>query len=181
MADLPGSAAGRWLNLVVPGGGLIWTGAAISGMVVGVAFLLALNLMIAATLLFPDDFAPWLRALLIGMTGGFYVGAQLRFAQRLRDHRHRCEEADRRAILQQVTEHLQHGRPEEALALLQPLSQRHPHDLLVTLRLAQVFTAAGNTHAARAAWGRLQSLDRHGIYRDRIRQQLRQLDARAHR
>ena len=167
-ASLLPARCAPWANLVLPGAGLILVGAVSSGVLVGLLFAVCANMAVAATLLFPDDF-PWsTRMLIIGFAGGSYLGAQLRFAQTVRSAREAEHAAWRRAVLTEVQALLQRGAAGEALEVLSPLSRRDPEDVLVAYRLAQVLTATGNKHAARAAWRQLRRLDQHGLYRQQL-------------
>jgi hypothetical protein len=101
MSAAPTIAYGRiapWVNLLLPGGGLILVEALVSGVLIGLAFTLCANLALLAVLLFPDDFSRWDQALLIGLAGGSYVGAQLRLAGELARRRARARDQWRRRV-----------------------------------------------------------------------------------
>lgn len=154
-----------WVNLLLPGAGLVLIGACWSGLATGLVFAACTNLALASVLLFPDDFSSAIRMLLIGFAGGSYVGAQLRYAQAMRGIRAAELAALRRRVLAETQSLLKSGQPARALEVLSPLARRLPDDLLVAYRLAQVLTETGNKRAARVAWRQLRTLDRHGIYR----------------
>ena len=154
-----------WLNLVLPGGGLVLVGAWASGVLGWLLWAVSLNLAIASTLLFPDDFAPRARALIIGVAAASYVAAQLRMAQAARRLRYEAALAERRAVLQGAGARREDGDAAGAVALLQSLAQEFPRDLLVLYRLAEALGAAGDVHGAADAQRRLRAVDRHGIYR----------------
>jgi hypothetical protein len=164
--------AGRWgplVNLVLPGGGLILSGAIASGLLVGLAFTACASFALLAVLLFPDDFSRTLQALGIGAAAGSYVGAQIRFVQTRREARVQAALARRRRALWEVRSLLESGAHGQALESVAALAREWPDDLLVAYRLAQVLTEAGAPAAAQAAWGHVRALDRHGIYREQIR------------
>lgn len=165
-----------WLNLVLPGGGLIVCGAIWSGLLVGLVVVVCANLALAATLIFPDDFSANMRALVIGVAGGTYVGAQLRLAGWLR----RRQEADRvcarRERLARAAEATEQGDVVTAVQTLDALAREWPQDLLIAFRLAEALAGAGHYHAARAALDRVRRLDRHGVYRQAVREREQQLD-----
>jgi hypothetical protein len=174
---LPDPATAQWasfVNLLLPGGGLILIGATGSGIIVGIVFAVAINLALIATFLVPDDFSRNTHALVVGVAGGCYLGAQLRYAQALRNSQRAAQAALRRETLQRAQALLAEQQTEDALKLLYALSEICPGDLLVTYRLAQVLTSAGHKRAARVAWRRLATLDRHGIYRVKIAEYERQ-------
>jgi hypothetical protein len=116
--------------------------------------------------------------LIIGFAAGSFFGAQLRLAHTQRAIRADELAAVRRRTLTEIQSLLNRGEPARALELLHPLARRFPRDLLVAYRLAQVLTASGNKHAARAAWQQLRTLDRHGIYRTQALENEKRLAAR---
>jgi hypothetical protein len=154
-----------WLNLVLPGGGLILVDRIVAGMVIGVIFTAAAGLALAMTLLVPDDFAPSLVALVVGVAGGSYVGAQVRLAQSLREQQAERLEHERSRRLRAAQGHLAAGDPVAALVELAPLTKRLPDDLLVAYRVAQAQAALGDPAAIRRAWAHVRTLDRHGLFR----------------
>ena len=79
--------AGRWaawVNLLLPGGGLILLGAVGSGLLAGLLFIACANFALVAVLWFPDDFSGTTQALGIGLAAGAYVGAQVRVMAQVR-------------------------------------------------------------------------------------------------
>ncbi len=174
-AEPPSNTLAAWLNLVLPGGGLIWIGATATGLLAGVAFAACANVALAAVLLVPDEFGAAYQKLVIGLAAGAYAGAQLRFVQTVRQRRAVDLANQRRESLRRVTACLLDGDAEAALVALQPLRNGAEDDLLVMYRLAQVLTAAGNVSAARNAWRKVRALDRHGIYRRQAEEQERRL------
>lgn len=180
--NLPEAPAARWapwLNLVLPGGGLVLLGSPWAGWLVGVVCAACANLAVVATLLLPDEFPPAVRNLVLGLAGGCYVGAQVRLRQTRRAQRARAERAWRRAVLAETQRWLSHGEAERALAAIAPLAERAGEDVLVAYRLAQALTAAGRVGAARAAWRRVRALDRHGLYRAQVLENERRLGPEA--
>lgn len=175
--DIPHARLAPWLNLLLPGGGLIMINAAWSGLLIGLAFVVAANIAVVAVLLFPDDFSAGTRGLLIGLAGGCYVGAQWRYAQTVRDRRERALAARRRRALEESRLLLLRGEHDAALESVQPLAELLPRDLLVAYRVAQVLTAAGNRPAAEDAWQCVRDLDKHGIYRQQTLQGQRNMSS----
>lgn len=158
-----------WVNLVLPGAGLVLAGRIPLGLMHGLVFAASANLALVAVLLFPDDLPRWAAALGVGFTAGAYAGGQLRLAHALRSQRAAAVAAGRRRALWEIRRLMEQGEYGPALDVLAPLARELPDDLLVAYRLAQVLTAAGTTHAAAAAWGRVRALDRHGVYRSQLR------------
>lgn len=165
----------RIVNLLIPGGGLILVGSTASGMLVALLFTAAANLGLAAILLFPDDVSPTWRGLGLGVAIGTYFGAQLRYAQSVRDQRRRSAAELRQIALRDVYTALREGRVEEAWRALQPLAEQAEDDLVLAYRLAQVLTARGDGPEALAAWRRVRRLDRHRIYRQEVAENERAL------
>lgn len=165
----------RVLNLVLPGGGLVLVHRPWTGVSIGLLFTVLANLAVWATLLVPDDFAPWLRGVLIGVAGGTYVGAQIRLGATLRSERSEAQTRLRQQALQNVRYYLDRGEADAALAALDPVAELVADDLLLAYRLAQVLTCAGQSQSALAAWDRVRELDRHRIYRDELETALRSL------
>jgi hypothetical protein len=159
-----------WINLLVPGGGLILIGSLASGLVGGLLFAACANFAVLAVLLFPDDFSGTLQALAIGLAAGAYVGTQVRFVRRLRELRAEAATHFRRQLLWQSQELLAQGDAARAVATLQPVADQARHNLLIAYRLAQALTAAGDVAAARAAWQQVRELDRHRLYQQQIRE-----------
>ena len=162
----------HWLNLVVPGVGLVLTGHLTSGWIVGVIFAAAANCAIIGGLIMPDDVSPSWVGLAIGVTGGAYAGAQIRLAQSLREDRLTQRIALRHEALRRVRTALEAHDPETAWRALQPIQDLAADDLLVAYRLAQVLTAREDVDNATAAWEHLRRLDRHRIYSDTTRRHL---------
>lgn len=166
-ARTPRGAA--WLNLVLPGAGLLLIGRWTSGLLAGLLFTLSTNLAITAVFLFPDDFSPAPRGLAIGVMAASYVGAQLRMAQAARGAELAARAARRRALLAEAEKRLAAGQAANAAAILRPLAEEQPDDLLASYRLAEALQAAGDAPAAQRAWQRVREVDRHGIYREQLR------------
>jgi hypothetical protein len=159
---------------------LILIGAAWSGLLTGLVFAGCANFALIAGLLFPDDFSRVHQALGVGLAVGSYLGAQVRFAQTVRDRREQATAALRRQLLREAQEHLASGAATAALRTLQPLAHLAGRDLLVAYRLAQALTGAGDAREARAAWQQVRELDPHGLYREQVRENERRLSGREH-
>ena len=168
MSDKTTVLVSRLANLVVPGGGLVLMGAEASGVAIALLFTGAASIALAASLLFPDDLAPSWRGLAIGVALGTYLGAQLRFAQTVRQQRQGAVEARRETALRGARQALRSGRIDDAWEQLQPVLDQANDDLPLAYCVAQVLTARGDQVAAQAAWRRVRRLDRHGIYRREI-------------
>lgn len=158
----------RWINLLVPGGGLIAIGEVWTGVVVALFFAVSANAAIAARLLLPDEFSPWLAGLCIGVAAGTYIGAQFRLAHTVRERRRAAEQEQRRAALTAVCDRLERGDGDGALEALEPLRSAGGQDLLVAFRLAQVLTLKRDVSPALEAWQQVRILDRHHVYRRQI-------------
>ncbi len=171
----PGFAA--WLNLVVPGGGLVLVGAYGTGIIAGLLFAAAANLTVTAVLLFPDDFSGRARVLLIVLLGVIYVGAQVRMVQAARRSGQTVAQRRRREILTAAQAALSAAAAgaepapapaesvDELARDLQTLARQCPQDLLVWVRLTEVLSTQGAAEAARVAGQHATALDRHGLYR----------------
>jgi uncharacterized membrane protein len=156
---------GQWVNLFVPGGGLIALGSAWTGALLGLVFIACLNLALAATLIFPDDVPlRWRRLSILG-AALVYIGAQLRYAHVLKARRRQGEHRERHEALRLAREHLAAAQPAEALEALRSLREQADADLLIAVRFAQAHTALGEASAAFAAWRRVERLDDHYLYR----------------
>jgi tetratricopeptide (TPR) repeat protein len=167
-APQPAARRATWLNLLLPGGGLILVGAVPSGLLVGLVFAACANFALAAALLFPDDFPPAAQLAGIVLAAAAYLYAQARLAQAVRDLRRQAAAALRRRVLAETQELLARGDHARALAALSAIADQAGADFLVAYRLAQALTAAGNTAAARRAWLRVRELDPHGIYKPQV-------------
>ena len=158
-----------WVNLVLPGGGLILAGAPGTGLLLGLLCTVCANSAIAATLLFPDDFPRGVQVLAIVLAAATYVGTQVRLVTDVRTQRHRQRTGRRTQLLREAQEALARGDLVHAREAVEALASGAAHDLLVAYRLAEVRTAAGDAPAARAAWRQVRMLDVHGIYRPKLR------------
>lgn len=172
-------AWGPWVNLIVPGGGLILVGWPWIGWLIGLLFVLSLNAGLALTLLFPDEYPAWVGGLAIGVAAGTYLGAQLRLRQILTARRLSTEEERRNAAIRSAMEAVQAGDVAEALLHLEKIAPEAERDLLVAYRVAQVVTQTGDAAEARVAWERVQRLDRYNLYRAVIRAELARLPEQA--
>ena len=157
-----------WVNLLIPGGGLVMIGRVWFGLVIVLLFTLLANCALAFSLLFPDDVPRWAGGLATGLAGGTYLGAQLRFAQTVRSRYQAAMTARRRQALEAVRTCLAAGQYDQAWDAIRPLAAQADRDLLVAYRLAQVLTAKQDVDAARNAWQLVRALDRHHIYREQI-------------
>ena len=149
----------RWINLIIPGGGMILLGYEVLGLLVALLFTVAGSFALLATLLVPDDVSPTMRGLSIGIALGTYIGAQIRHAQTMRDRTEKELDALRRTTLQEVRRALLENQPEIAWERLQPIMLRVEEDLAIAYRAAQVLTARGDGYAAVSAWRRVKRLD----------------------
>lgn len=173
---------GPWVNLVLPGAGHILAGSLWWGLLVGLVCAACANFAIVATLIFPDDFT---RAAQMGasvLMAGCYLGAQFGVAH----GRRRVgagSVAVRRQVLRETQELVASGGADRALPAIESFAQSCPDDLLVAYRLAEALSVAGDTQRAQSAWRQVRRLDRHGIYRQQVREaelRLRREGARNH-
>src|SRR5262245_2262934 len=124
------ASAAQWINLLLPGGGLICVGDIAGGLALGLLFTVCASLAVTASLIVPDDFTLASRNLTIIAAALVYVLSQFVFAQSLRSATRRQAAEQRRACLAQVTEHLAGGQPSAAAAALAPLRSHIEGDLL---------------------------------------------------
>lgn len=161
-----------WVNLLIPGGGLILVGWPWLGWAIGLLFVLALNASLAIILLFPDEWPAWVGGLAIGVTGGTYLGAQIRLRQLITLRRLTAAEEFRNSTLRTALAAAEAGDQLTALEHLEKLADEADRDLLVAYRVAQVISATGDAEGSQSAWARVQRLDRYGLYRGVIRAEL---------
>jgi hypothetical protein len=166
----------RWLNLIVPGAGLILAGRPLAGFGTGLAFAAALNGALAIWLLIPDDFPR--TAVWCGLTAALaYIVAQFLLLRVDAAARLAGRRDERRAALTALMAAIREGRfDQEAAALLEPLAES---DLHVAVRVAQAAMLNCDDHRALAAWQRVQRLDPHLIYRSETLAALQRLHAQA--
>ncbi len=164
------------LNLLVPGAGVIWLGGLASGLLLGLGFALCANLAVWSVLLVPDDWSAGRTALVVLVTGMFYVAAQIALVRARQAARRRDRQALRHAALARARERLLAEDYAGALAALAPLESLAGEDLLVAVRVAEARSGLDDVAAARAAWQHVRALDRHGLYRDQVRSHEAALD-----
>lgn len=160
----------QWVNLLVPGAGLILVGRIRLGLLLGLLFAACGSFAIATILIFPDDFSRIVQAAAIALAAGTYFGTQVGWVRGVRVSGARGVAAERRRVLRETQECLARGEAARALATIEPLAAQVPDDLLVACRLAQALSAVGDVPKARAAWRRVRQLDQHGIYRQQVRE-----------
>lgn len=166
-----------WINLVVPGSGLILIGWPWVGWLIGLLFVLSLNVALATTLLIPDEYPGWIGGLAIGLAGGTWLGAQLRLRQCLNTRQLSLSEAHRNSRIRAALEAVDAGDQVRALEALQEIASEADHDLLVAYRVAQVISTTDDLAGAREAWERVSRLDRYHLYRSVVRAELARLSA----
>lgn len=166
---------GPWVNLVIPGGGLILIGWPWIGWVIGLLFILSVNVALALTLLFPDEYPAWYGGLAIGVAAGTYLGAQLRLRQLLTVRRLSAAEELRNAAIKAALSAVKQGDVAGALLHLERIADEANQDLLVAYRVAQVISETGDIGETRTAWERVRRLDRYNLYRAVIRAELARL------
>ena len=154
-----------WLNLLLPGAGLILCGYTPHGLVGGLVFAACANFALASTLLFPDDVPALARTASLALATCGYVALQWGQLRAEYAHRRRTAAEKRAAALRAVQRLLAAGDLSKARATLAALANERPDDLHVAYRLAEVLSASGDAAAAAAAWQRVRKLDRDGIYR----------------
>lgn len=165
----------RWLNLLVPGAGLILTGNVAGGLAIGLSFAVAATLAVIASLIIPADFSPRGRILIIVVAAVAYIAAQFLLERSIRSNAHRDAEARRKQHLGQAAARFQAGDIDGAWAALQPLASRLDHDLLIAVRWAQVLERLGDAGEIASAWERVRALDRHRIYGREVQDALRRI------
>ena len=159
----------RWVNLFVPGAGLILNGRIWTGLLLGLLFAASAGLAITAILIIPDDFSRFVQGAAMALAAGRYLGARVGWLQRTPGASVRGTGADRARVLRETQAPLARGEAAQALAAIEPLAAEAPDDLLVAYRLAQALSAVGDVPRAREAWQRVRRLDQHGIYRQQVR------------
>lgn len=154
-----------WLNLFVPGGGLIVVGRARTGLVTGIAFALSANIALASRLLVPDDVPAWAQNLAIVIACLVYVAAQGLLLRSTRPTGADRTAADvRRAAIREIERLVDAGEYEVARRVIEAHRALAREDLHVAFRRAQVLTEINHADAP-TAWRQLGALDRHGLYR----------------
>lgn len=164
------AAVAQWVNTFAPGVGLILLRRVWMGLIVSALFTLFANVVVLAVFLLPDEFNAWTAGLSIGLTGGTYVGAQVRLVMVVREARRKRAAEKRRRVLGRVLELMRDGEARAALRELSVLEHLWETDLLVAYRVAQLLSAAADEEAgARRAWQRVRRLDKHRIYGEETR------------
>ncbi|TWT42217.1 hypothetical protein RAS1_33470 [Phycisphaerae bacterium RAS1] len=168
---MPGSQlrhAIRGLNLVVPGAGLVLLGEPGVGVLLGLLFGGLLNVLIASTLIFPDELSTLTTAVAAIGAAAVYVFAQRRLPRAATRATLALLAAQRRSALRHAADCIERGRAADALAALAPLAALRAHDLLVAYRYAQAVSLTEDAGAAREAWRCLRRIDLHKVYGDEI-------------
>lgn len=156
----------QWLNLLVPGAGVVLIGRAWLGLLIGIVFAVLFNGAIVAVGLIPDEVGLTARRLLVLGAAASYILAQFVMTRVVRRHRQAIEASTRFTALRQAQQALVAGDAAGAWAALGPLLPLAETDLHVAYRVAQALSASGDAAAAAAAWEHLRALDRHHVYRN---------------
>lgn len=173
-SDSPPRAA-AWLNLAVPGAGLILIGRARIGLVTGFAFALSANLAVASRLLIPDDVPTWAQNLAILTACVIYIAAQaLLLSSPSGASAGRIPDRVRRAALGEIERLVAVGDFEVARSVIDANHALAREDVHIAFRRAQVLTEINAADAA-DAWRKLAALDRHDLYRSERLAGLRRL------
>ncbi len=154
-----------WLNLLVPGGGLVILGRLRTGLVLGLAFIVSANTALLARLIAPDDVPGWAQNLAIIVACLIYIAAQgLLLGAGQAPERPGLSAAARRTTLAELERLFAGGDYESARRVIdanRALLNADPH---IAYRRAQILTELNDPEAP-AAWLHLGALDQHGIYR----------------
>lgn len=163
----------RWfLNLVMPGCGLVWVGRLVWGLVLAVLFAPAAGVLALAWLVAPQALPPAAVAVAAGVAGGAFVAAQVLLLQ---DYRLRNDEAWRHhvaALEESAREYFEAGNPFEALLAVEELLEVNPDDLEAHLLKARILAADGKYARAAEAYRRLERVDVHGVHRREVAEAL---------
>lgn len=153
-----------WVNLFIPGGGLVLVGRARMGIVLALAFAISANTALVSRLILPDDVPNWLQNLAIILACVLYIAANGLLLSAARPGGQRAKAAARNASLREIERLVAAGEFKTALRLIEVNRRLVEGDLHLAFRRAQLLTEVGDDAAA-LAWKQLGSLDRHGIYR----------------
>lgn len=168
----------RWVNLAVPGTGLLLLGRWPAGLVTLVAFTTAANGVIWSTLIAPEDWSGWIPGAAGGLAAAAYVAAQLVLSQEIGAARRRICALRRREILAASERLIEAGDLGAGLAELERLDPADTRDLPVAVRHAQLLQGLGDWAGARRAWEHVRRIDRHQVYRVVSDEALRALPGR---
>lgn len=161
-----------YLNLLIPGGGLILAGRVVAGLMVGILFVMAAALAIEGNLIAPHGTSRFGAMLTIGLAIGLYLSAQIRMRRAAREARSASSLERRRTTMIAARQAMASGEYPQARELLLQMQRENPADLHVAYRLAQIASKTEPPEAAREAWRRLRLLDKHRIYKEEIARQL---------
>lgn len=156
----------QWINLFVPGGGLILSGHVTAGLMVGVFFGVLCNLAILASLVVPDEFSRSGRSLCILSAALVYILAQFLLIRAHASDVQVARNCARRSTLRQAAASLEQGDAEAARVELEALRSQSKGDLHVAVCHARALSAGGDSAAAIRAWEAVREIDKHHIYRD---------------
>lgn len=156
--------AARWVNLAVPGAGLLLLGHGFTGAASLLLFTAAGHGVLWSLYITPDDWSPWAPAALGAATAACYVASQLLTSQAVRAAKRTLQRTQRRQLIAASQQLRDEGDLREALARLEPLQPSQTPDLLLAVRHAQLLLASHDWAGARRAWERVRRMDRHRIY-----------------
>ena len=160
----------RLLSLLFPSAGLVLSGRIVAGLTWGLLFAIVANCAIVMWAIIPAEFSPAIRGVALLMAVCFYAAPLLLGRSppprpKLASiHKSTCLSVqERRVALTELVRAMDEGASADDAA--RKLRDAAETDLHVAFRLAQYAEFAGDSREAANAWQRLQSLDRHGIYR----------------
>ncbi|MCA9245083.1 MAG: hypothetical protein KDA32_14085 [Phycisphaerales bacterium] len=162
----------RAINVLAAGAGQIAQGDTSIGMATAAAFASAANAWIWMTWIVPGAYSNVARGVTLTVAIVVWVMSQWHLAARLRGADRAQRLGRRRAALAESRRLAACGDVAGALRAVEPLIEREPRNLATATLVAQLVTSSGDAQESRAAWERVRRLDRRGLYRREIRENL---------
>ena len=171
------SQAAIWVNVLIPGAGLIvlrreWLGSAVAllfGMLAGSG--------IWGCLISPASAGTWTVALTLTGAALIWLGGQILLHRQLAVFNDPSLALEVERLRQQAADSAGAGNYTEALSMLRLALSLNDEDLDTLVQQADLLTTLGRFREARRAWRQVEQLDRRQRYRRRIVEALQRLPA----
>ena len=169
------SQAAIWVNVLIPGAGLIILRREWLGSTVALLFGMLAGSGIWGCLITPASVGAWTVGLMLTGAALIWLGGQVLLRRQLAvfNDPSRAREVER--LRQQAADSASAGNYTEALSMLRLALSLNDEDLDTLVQQADLLTALGRFREARRAWRQVEWLDRRRHYRRRVVEALQHL------
>ena len=171
------SQAAIWVNVLIPGAGLIILRREWLGLTVALLFGVLAASGIWGCLITPASVGTWSVGLLLAGAALIWLGGQFLLRRQLAVFSDPSLAGEVERLRQQAADSASAGDYSQALSMLRLALSLNDEDLDTLVQEADLLTALGRFREARRAWRQVERLDRRQRYRRRIVEALQRLPA----